>query len=291
MSLITESQIIIDDMPVEVVEEHQPEQQPITEIVISFETDIPGVPEEYVKEIQMEPELVVEDDEEEKKDDENDASMKKKKNEKWDWESKGASGFLSWVTERFKKVPSHTGKDTAGLERAIAYLNKLDSEISKAMRNDVDEELDSLRIEDIRNKIEDGVDALEKRLSQIKKTKKKKASGEDDLLVKEGEEESEEIVKTARPVPLYGNYVNVPFLVASLARLCVNSTISAGHSLEDTFEKVCKKYKLDDREKYQLINLIQDMGFPLNADRFYLLDEKIDPTESEGVDYATNYPA
>ncbi len=297
MSLITESQIIIDDMPVEVVEEHQPEQpnQETTEIVITFDSKIPGVPEQFVKEIEMEPDLVVEDDEDKKEEeDENDASTKSKKNEKWDWESKGASGFLAWVNERFKKVPGHTGKDTAGLERAIAYLNKLDSEISKAMRNDVDEELDSLRVEDIRNKIEDGVDALEERLQQIKKSKKrkKKASEDDDLIVKESEEEeSEEIIKTAKSVPLYGNYVNVPMLIASLARLCINGTVSAGHSLQDIFEKVSKKYNLDNREEYQLATLIQDMGYPINADRFYILDDKIDPTESEGVEYATNYPA
>src|ERR1035437_3302985 len=71
----------------------------------------------------------IQDVEDESKVDENDAK-KPKKNEKWDWESKGASGFIVWVKERCNDVPKHSGYDSAGLDRAIAYLERLDNEIS-----------------------------------------------------------------------------------------------------------------------------------------------------------------
>src|SRR5579859_3111476 len=61
-----------------------------------------------------------------------------KKNEKWDWASKGPHGFIAWVKERCEDVPKHSGMDSAGLERAVAYLERLDGEISRAMRSDLE---------------------------------------------------------------------------------------------------------------------------------------------------------
>jgi hypothetical protein len=77
--------------------------------------------------------------------------------------------------QKTSKVPKHTGYDTAGLERAVAYLQKLDSEISKAMRMDLDGALDANLVEEIRGQIEDGIEKLHSRLSKVlhsKKTKK-----------------------------------------------------------------------------------------------------------------------
>src|ERR1700722_15170693 len=78
---------------------------------------------------------------------------KPKKDPKWDWESRGATGFIAWVKERCDDVPKHSGMDTAGLERAASYLEKLDNEISRAMRMDLDGELDANQIEKVRSMI------------------------------------------------------------------------------------------------------------------------------------------
>ena len=108
---------------------------------------------------------------EEAKVDDNEAK-KSKKDPKWDWESRGAHGFIAWVKERCDDVPKHSGMDTAGLERAASYLEKLDNEISRAMRMDLDGELDANQIEKVRAMIDDGVARLHDRLDKVKKHKK-----------------------------------------------------------------------------------------------------------------------
>jgi len=45
----------------------------------------------------------------------------------WKW---NVTSFLDWLQGMMKGVPSHSGKDTAGCERAISYLEALDKEIS-----------------------------------------------------------------------------------------------------------------------------------------------------------------
>jgi hypothetical protein len=314
MSLYKESQeILIDDEPVNLVgdnvitmtgedpsensdviqvsEGNESLKQPVVEIEITFDSDMPGVPRKEVEKIKLEPEekeLEVSEADDEK---DEDKAEDKKPNSIWDWQTQGLPNFLNWVNERFLNVPYHSGRDTAGIERAISYLKAVDSEISKAMRSDKDGQLDFAKIVDVRSKIENGIQALKTQLDRLVKPRKK-ADEEIELIIKEGEDTSEQIVKEAqKAVPLKGNYVNVPLLIAGIARICINSTISAGHSMEDSFEKLAKKFKLDDREKFQVVLLIRDMGFPIRADRFSLLEEQIDPTESQGLDYMTNYPS
>lgn len=312
--LITEAQIIIDDEELQTEnEEHNHDdhdmvvESPVGQLhvhddshgievqdpnnvqvtisvdVPDFDSPVPGVNPEAANEI-----LMVSDpdnDEEDQEEDKQEAKDSKKESPKWNWKERGASGFVAWVTERFKDVPRHSGKDSTGIERAIAYLNKLDSEISRAMKLDVDGDLDSSKVESIRAKIEDGIKRLEEALNKINKEKKKRKKKADF-------EESDEIVKEAKIVGMSGNYVNVPLLISALARMCINGTVSAGHSMEDNIKKVGEKFKLSQREKFELAFLIQDMGFPVRADRYYLdvMDEPRDKTLS-GVDFAANYNA
>lgn len=254
-------------------------------IDIKFESPIPGVDPTHAEEI-----LSISDTPEEKQDedkDNNSAAKKKKVSLKWDWkpefENNGPSGFMKWVSERFHDVPTHSGRDAAGIERAISYLNKLNSEISACMKYDEDGQLDSKQIEKARQQIENGIDALEKALKAINKSKKDKK--------KKADTDNEIIKEAQRVVGLQGNYINVPLLISSLARMCINGSISAGHSMEDNIQKVCDKFKLTDREKFSLAFLIQDMGFAVRADRFFLdVMEKRDEKE-DGVDFAAGYQA
>jgi len=308
--LISEAQIIIDDQELETENPKEGEivvQSPVgplevhdhsnvvhdhegnsdVEITISvdvpdFESPIPGVDPDSVEEISVSELSNDDDDKEEEKKDEDEAKDKKT-NPKWDWKQKGAEGFLPWLQERFKSVPRHSGKDSAGVERAIAYLNRLDREISTAMKNDVDEELNYEKIEAVRSKIEDGIVSLEKRLKEINKEKKKKR--------KNAGLESE-FIKEAKVLGLSGNYVQVPLIISALARMCINGSVSAGHSMEENINKVSEKFKLNDREKFELAFLIQDMGFYVRADRYFIdvMDKPRDKTE-DGFDFAANYNA
>jgi len=215
--------------------------------------------------------------------DENDAK-KSKKNEKWDWESHGAHGFISWIKDRINDVPKHSGYDSAGLERAISYLERLDNEISRAMRLDLDGELDANKIETVRSKIDDGLARLNDRLDKVKKQsknrRKKKTSAEIDL-------SNSVIIKEAQKITgVQGIYVTVPLLISRIARVCINGMVSAGHDIEDIYQDQVKKYALNEREQAEVMQLLSDMGYALRQDRGYMPDDKI---EDEGYDWTKNF--
>jgi hypothetical protein len=265
-------------------------EEPEIEIIVQPLDGIPGAGLEHDL-----PALVVEeeDSEAEKSDkddkkstsDENDAKKAPKKHEKWDWESKGATGFISWIKERIDDVPKHSGMDTSGLERAISYLEKLDSEISKAMRLDLDGDLDANKIEEVRSKIDDGLSRLHDRLDKVKKTKKKYKNKKADLDL-----EPIGFVKEAQKITgVRGIYVTVPLLISRIARVCINGMVSAGHDIEDLYDRQVKLYKLNTREKAEVMQLLSDMGYPLRQDRGFMPEDALEVSDSNGMDWASNY--
>jgi len=204
------------------------------------------------------------------------------KNEKWDWAKHGPHGFVAWVKGRIDDVPKHSGYDSAGLERAMAYMDRLDNEISKAMRMDLDGELDANKIEKVRAELEDGMNRLQARLDKVKESKKssrKRKKTAQDLSVQiqdvlkrwsdedinsyvadttvpgetwsidkaivqianQGEEPGFEggWVKTAQKIYGVGSgvMITVPLLISRIARVCVNGTVSAGHDIEDLYNR------------------------------------------------------
>lgn len=209
---------------------------------------------------------------------------KPKKNEKWDWESRGATGFIAWIKERCDDVPKHSGQDTAGLERAIAYLERLDNEISKAMRLDLDGELDANQIEKVRATIDNGVERLHDRLDKVKKNKKvsrkKKAEFEfSDVLIKEAQ----------KITGVQGVYITVPLLISRIARVCINGMVSAGHDIEDLYERQVKFYKLNDREQAEVMQLLADMGYAVRQDRGFMPNEQLEVSDTNGMDWTAQY--
>lgn len=248
-----------------------------------FVEELPGAPP-GTKDPEPEPEVEVSlEVEEDSEKDENDAQKVKK--EKWDWESKwqskGPAGFFTWVKDMLAAVPKHSGYDSAGIERAVAFLDRLDSEISKAMRMDLDSELDANKIEEVRSKIDDGITALQQRLSKIKKTKKSKK--------KKADINSELVKEAQKAVGIQGTFVVVPLLISRLGRIIINGTVSAGHDAEDMFEKLSAKYKLTDREQAELLQYLADSNFPLLGDRGYKLDEDYSLRSSDNFDYSAIY--
>jgi hypothetical protein len=224
---------------------------------------------------------VSEDDTKDESKDENDA--KPKKNEKWDWESKGAAGFITWIKERIGDVPKHSGYDSSGLERALSYLEKLDNEISRAMRLDLDGELDANKVEEVRAQLDDGISRLNDRLDKVKKHSKSRRKK------KTSDVEYFGLVKEAQKITgVQGTFVTVPILISGIARVCINGMVSAGFDIEHIYADQCAKYKLDDRERAEVRWLLFDMGFPMRGDRGFMPDEDQDP-RSGGYDHAANY--
>jgi hypothetical protein len=250
-------------------------------VVKELEEEVPGARIDPTRESTL-IEVGEEDTKEDKKEGDDNDARKSKKSPKWDWESKGASGFIAWIKERIDDVPRHSGYDSAGLERAISYLNKLDAEISKAMRMDVDGELDANKIEAVRSQIDDGVARLQERVKKVNKQRKGKS--------KKSELEVHEIIKEAQKVTgVKGIYVTVPLLISGLARTLVNGTVSAGHDIEEMEGKLSKKFKLDDRERFELRQLLFDMGYPMRADFGYMPEEDVDTASSDNFNWSANY--
>lgn len=300
-------------------------QEPIDNIEIMVE-ELPGAPSgtkdpEPMLEV-SEPDIEVD----EKSADDN--NIKNKKDDKWNWSQHGPHGFVAWVQEKISSVPKHSGYDSAGLERAMAYMEKLDNEISRAMRMDLDGELDANKIEEVRAKLDDGISRLQNRLNKVKESKKsnrkrKKSaadvSHEAELMTSFGQNDVTEWVNksgvpgetwttekatqqmaeyyTSRPLVkeaqkilgVQGIYIMAPLLIASLARICVNGTVSAGHDLTDLYRRQVERWELSDREKFELSNLLFDMGFPIRGDRGYFPDEEMDLASSNNYDYMANY--
>lgn len=241
--------------------------------------DLPGAPPGT-----KDPEPVLEVHEDEDKAlvvDEN--SIESKKNEKWDWSKRGPTGFIAWVKERCDDVPKHSGYDSAGLERAVAYLERLDNEVSKAMRMDLDGELDANQIEKVRSIIDNGIERLHDRLDKVKSTKKKSRK-------KKSELEIDGLVKEAQKITgVQGIYIVAPLLISRIARVCINGMISGGHDIEDLYARQVKKYKLNEREQAETMQLLADMGYQLRQDRGFMPDEDVDTTSSDNFDWAANY--
>jgi hypothetical protein len=197
----------------------------------------------------------------------------------------------SKILELFQGVPKHSGLDSAGIDRAISYLEKLDAQISKLMRSDLDEELDSSKIEKLRSQIDAGVDRLHKRKSELDKSKKSKRKKKADLDMDMISIAEESLVKEAGTPFIKGTYVVVPLLISRLARLLINSTVSAGKDLDATFQSMIKKWSLTPREQVEVIECLANSGFYLRQDRGYGVDDEVDTTSEDNFDLAANYPA
>ena len=224
-------------------------------------------------------------DEDEIEVDEEDDEIEVAERDAWDWESGGLGQFLDWLHGMFNRIPKYYGHETSGVERAIAFLSKLDLIISKAVRSDLKEELDISQVETARKEIRDGVKRLYERLDRLSsgaKKKKAKSSGEyQDMLVKNAQKITG-VNKTT---------ITVDILLARVAKVCINGMVSAGHDIEDMFDRQVKKYNLNVREQASVMQLLDDMGYPLRRDRGFLLDEEIDRTRSDNFDWNANYPA
>lgn len=276
--------IVYDEMPepMTVIQNHESEAvRPGTDsapIAILELHEIPGAAE-----AQPIIEVTDEDDDEPEEDKNKVIDMQKvedPKKAKWDLLADGPDNFVNKIKNLFDNVPKHSGQDTSGIERAISYLEKLDSEISKCMRADIDSELDANKVEEIRGKIDSGIDRLKERLSLIKKNKRSKKANEDYELIKEAQ----------KITGVKGTFVVVPLFISRLGRVIINGVVSAGHSLQDLFEKLDKKFDLTDREKAELEQFLEDCGYPVyKRDRGYYFDEEYDKSSSDNFDLAANY--
>lgn len=230
------------------------------------------------------------------------------------WADDGAHDqFVSYLKDKLTKIPRHSGETVPGCERAKAFLKSLDSEISKAMRSDLDGVVDESEIDGLRKQIEDMVDRLDK---QVKKLSGTKRAALDVRLVSEGHcdvcevtapmwhdtisdklvcmscdgetvKQTDELEKTAG-TPIINVYVSA--FERAIVGTMINSKVSAGRHIEETYDKLKNKYNFTPREELAIQQLVSDYGYPVYKDRG-LLNEPSDPSSGDGVDWQSNYYA
>jgi len=210
--------------------------------------------------------------------------------DQWDWqeycskENGGLSKFLTWADMMFKNIPKHSGQDIAGCKRVMGYFTRLKSEIMKAVSIDYKREIDASKAEEACDEIEKGLERLDERIDKLSSKKYKRYS-------KKNKKASTENGITKNAETHYtGNMVaNVPYLIVGFARMCIEATVQGGKDLKEAYEAVCNKFDLDDREKFQLVTLMKDMGYPMILDRFNF-DGNID-NENEMSEFHKQYQA
>lgn len=196
-----------------------------------------------------------------------------------DWQNdRDPKHFMAYILEQYpNKIPPHDGNSTLGCERAITYLNKLNKEISEALRSDKDDILDIATLENIRIRMMNDVIRLKEHQKKLnKKMQNKKSENESDEIVKEAKSGKFQVVVT-------------PFLRA-ITGIIVNAVVSSGKQFDDVYAFLKKKYKFTDREELEILQILMDMNFPINKDRG-LVGESINPNDKEkaGVEFITTY--
>ena len=242
-------------------------------IELSFDLPtLPGAPDECLEvsgdEIELNDESEEEEGQEEAK-----ASDKKEKGDK-DWQSLSKKDFLAWMKDYLSKIPKHKG-ETIALERAMSYLKRGLDILSKSVQQDFDGEIDISKAEDARVEMESGIDRLDKELQR----RRKKAAEERGL------------TKEATAPYIGGIVVTVPLIVSSIARTCINSNVSAGKDIEQSFNRLAEKFKLNDREKLEVVQFLSDMGYPMRRDMGFGVDDKeqYGYSSENNYNYAPNY--
>lgn len=235
--------------------------------VVFFLDEIPGAPD--AKDI-----VVTNDDEAPVEVEADEADM-------WKWEP---AGFLQWLQKMFDNIPKHSGYDSTGLEKAISYFETLDKEITKAMRTDYKNQIDSAQAEKAREQIENGLDRLIDRLEKIKAEKYKKSKKS-----RSWAEESGLVKNAQKATKITGITITVPLLISRIARVCINGMVSAGHDIEDMYQRQVEEYSLDKREQAELSQLLADMGYPMMQDRGFPPGTPVEIWRNDNFDWSAQY--
>jgi hypothetical protein len=213
-----------------------------------------------------------------------------------DYENDGdLTKFMEYISDQYPgKIPQHDGRTTVGCERALSFLDRVNSDISRAIRDDRDNALDIQALEDVRvNIIRDTMvlkDHLNKLKKKLKEAQAKQAAAKlpPTWAKPSGESvEYNELVKEAR-TPNNIVITMTPFERA-ITGMMVNAHISGGHPIEDVYEFLKKKYDLTEREELAMMQICMDSGFPIFKDRGTYSEELNDEEGKGGVDFLKNY--
>lgn len=233
--------------------------------------------------------------------------------------------FIVYLTRKLNEIPRHSGQTTVGCEKAIAYLKRLDREISKAIQGDENGVIDEEEAEKLRDMIFDYIQQLEgayESLMEGKKGKKKAGlkigktvfarihDGQDiQYFISVANDQGEELlpVELSEPtddqVTAFVEGRNIeksasakvvlfedPFL-HQITKLIISSHITNGKDLEMVYAKLDEKYKFTDREHLSIQGLLEEKGLFLNKDLGRIGEGDVRPFDGKGIEHSTKYYA
>jgi len=207
--------------------------------------------------------------------------------------------FMEYITQIYPtSIPKHDGTTTLGCERAKSWLEKMDREISTAIRKDHDGMLDISALEKVRTNIMSDVAKLSKHINVLKNRfkadGKKKASVDDGGIPSWTNGSGVEVdysdlrKQAATPNKMF---ISVPPFERAITGIMINAHVSAGHSIEEVYDYLSKKYAITPREELAIMQICMDSGFHIFKDRGTFSGDKDSKDEQAkfGVDFVKNY--
>lgn len=206
-----------------------------------------------------------------------------------DWRvSKKPEHFLMFLTKDLQRIPnpSQIRGNLTEMERALGQYKRLNNYISNAMQSDYDGVINAKKIDSMRKVIEQSIDELEDALEGLKQLKKEKRK-----MRRRGEEDNLDLKKEATAPHFNGFQMLITPFQRAIAGALINGKVSGGRNLEELWSEAKKKYKMEDREELEILQILADMGYPEFKDRLRL-GEDSDPTRTEGFgEWLSNYYA
>lgn len=206
--------------------------------------------------------------------------------------------FLDYINEIYPtKIPKHDGTTTLGCERAKSWLERLDKEISTVIRKDQDGVLDINSLEEVRTKIMSDVAKLSKHINVLKNRfkdeSKKKASLDENGIPAWTNGSGKEVnysdlrKEAATPSKMF---ISVPPFERAISGIMINAHVSSGHSMEEVYDYLSKKYAITPREELAIMQICMDSGFHIFKDRGSFSGDKESNKDAKfGVDFIKNY--
>lgn len=212
--------------------------------------------------------------------DDGEESGESEKEESDDWRvSKKPRHFLVFLINEINRLPKPSSilGNRSMMEKALGQYKKLDSYISQALHSDYDDEIDVEKVdkvrallEEARDQVEDALEGLAQMIKQKKKTRRRRAD----------ETHEDEIVREAGVPHFSGFQMLITPFQRAIAGALINGKISGGRDLEELWKNAKEKYKMNDREELEILQILADMGYPEFRDRLRLGDDN-DPTRTE----------
>lgn len=246
---------------------------------------------------------------------------KKKEVKEGEWDGEPGT-LLVFINDQMGRIPRHRGS-MLGCQRAHSFLDGLLRLLSTGIRKDTKGEVDEGQAEGMRVKLLKDMAALDGRIKMLSDQKyagvemiemTKTANGnscercgastwtnengeeeclmcnaEDELpgMDKSGQRDKDETDKEASTnIP---RLVVTPF-VSAITDILINSKVSAGRDMEETFKKLAKKYKFTDREELEIVHILMNKGYPITPiDRGRIGEGNYDQDSEDAIDWIPNY--